>query len=180
MNLNAMNLFLSEENIKRHLEHLRTQKLKYSILEKSVPELKGKSIKEILRSGIKRDIKDEATKLLLYIRSHEVFFNSFTELPRKSMNLINNYSSREKFIYDVYTSSMENDYGFLYVYNDKQGLTHIAFNKEMDGAFIRYEPILALDLYEHTYFADYGFAKDKFLRGALAYFDTGRLIVDKT
>ena len=51
MNLNAMNLFLSEENIKRHLEHLRTQKLKYSILEKSVPELKGKSIKEILRSG---------------------------------------------------------------------------------------------------------------------------------
>ena len=60
MNFKAMNMFLSEENIKRHLEHLRTMKLKYSILEKSLPELKGRSIAQIVRLGINRKLKDEA------------------------------------------------------------------------------------------------------------------------
>ncbi|MBO7196943.1 MAG: hypothetical protein J6V80_06450, partial [Clostridia bacterium] len=64
MNFKAMNQFLSEENIKRHLEHLREYKLKLSILVKSIPELKGLSFAEILKSDIKREVKNEASELL--------------------------------------------------------------------------------------------------------------------
>ena len=175
MNLKAMNMFLSEDNIKKHLEHLRNQKLRYSILEKSVPELKGKTINEIYRMPLSRDIKDEALCLLWYIRSHETFFDSFTDHPKKSETVEKNFSSRERLIYDIFLKAKEKNCGFLYVYNDRQGLTRITFSEKNDGAYLSFEPALCIDLYEHTYFSDYGFKKESFLRGALGYLDTGRL-----
>lgn len=175
MNFIAMNLFLSESNIKRHLEHLREQKLRYSILEKSLPELRGKTINELIRLNINRDIKDEAISLLWYIKSHECFFDSFSEQQTRSDTLLNHYSSKEKFLYDLYTEGVERDHGFLFVYLDRQGAPRWIFSEKSDGAFIRYEPILALDLYEHTYFLDYGFEKKLFLRNALMYLNIAYL-----
>ena len=175
MNLKAMNLFLSEENIKKHLDHLRTMKLKYSILEKSMPEIKGKSISEISKSTINRKVKNEALELFWYIKSHELFFNSFTENPTLTEEMRKQSFSKEKFIYDVICEAKEKNYGFLFVYLDKQGKIKTSFASEFEGAFVKYEPKLCMDLYEHTYFSDYGFQKEKFLRGAFGYFDTGRL-----
>nr|MBE6545613.1 hypothetical protein [Oscillospiraceae bacterium] len=175
MNLKAMNMFLSEDNIKKHLEHLRNEKLKYSILEKSVPELKGKSINEISRANLSRDIKEEALRLLWYIRSHETFFDSFTVNPKRSETVEKHSSSRERLVYDIFLQAKDREYGFLYVYADKQGAPRIAVSDYNEGVYLRYEPILSIDLYEHTYFSDYGFSKDKFLRNALMYLDTGRL-----
>jgi hypothetical protein len=60
MNFEAMNLFLSEGNIKRHLEHLREKRLCYSILEKSIPALCNVSMNEIFRLNIDRETKNEA------------------------------------------------------------------------------------------------------------------------
>ena len=174
MNLKAMNMFLSEDNIKRHLEHLRTYRLKLSILEKSLPELKGKTMTEIIRSSFSREIKDEALRLIWYIKAHECFFDSFSESPKRSEALIKHYSSREKLVYELYIEAMEREHGFLFVYMDR-GVPKTSFMTSGDRAFLRFSPILALDLYEHTYFSDYGFAKDKFLRSALMYLDTGKL-----
>lgn len=170
-----MNMFLSKDNIKRHLEHLRTLRLRYSIIEKSFPELKGKMIKEILRMSIDKDLKDEALSLLRNIKSHECYFDSFTELPKRSDEVIRHYSSREKFLYDLFTEGKEKEYGFLFVYIDKYGIVRYSFSTQNDGAYLRYEPILAVDMYEHAYFNDYGFAKEKYLKTALEYLDLDML-----
>lgn len=175
MNFNAMRLFLSEDNIKNHLEHLHTQRLRLSILEKSVPQIKGKTITEIWRMGIDRDIKNEASSLIWYIKSHECFFNSFTETPERCKRLEKHYSSREKFLYDLFMMANDRDCGFLYVYNDMQGKPQTVYSTGNDGAYIKFEPILAIDTYEHTYFTDYGYNKERFLRNALAYLNTGLL-----
>lgn len=175
MNFKVLNFFLSEENIKRHIEHLRTLRLRYSVLEKSLPELKERTMTDIARSGINRRIKDEALELLWLIKSHELFFNSFSENPLWHEEIRKHNSSREKFVYDLLMEAKGKDCGFLYVYPDKQKRLLTVYADRFDGAFVKYEPSLCLDLYEHTYFADYGFKKEKFLRNALAYLDTGRL-----
>ena len=175
MNVEAMNLFLSDGNIKRHLEHLREERLRYSILEKSYPQIKGCAIGQLVRLNIDRDVKDEAISRLWYIKAHECFFNSFTERQTWRKELIKYYPSKERLLYDIYIEAMEKDHGFLFIYIDKQGTPKWIFADKSDGAFIRYEPILTLDLYEHTYFLDYGFEKKLFLRNALAYLNISSL-----
>ena len=178
MNFDAMNMFLSEGNVRRHLDHLRTMRLRYSIIEKSLPEIKGRSAEEIIRLGLGREIKDEILSLLWYIRSHECFFDSFTDRTERAKIRLRHYSSRERLIYDLYTPAKENYHGFLYIYRDRYGVVRYHFTDENDGAFISYQPILAIDLYEHAYFNDYGFNKDAFLKGALEYLDLARLNED--
>ena len=172
MNFEAMNLFLSEGNIKRHLEHLREKRLCYSILEKSMPQLRDLTMNEIIRLNIDREVKEEALSLLWYIKSHECFFDSFSE-----NHPVGNISrlSAEKLLYEVYTEAMRRDHGFLFVSLDKQGIPRLTFSMGNDGSFIKYEPILALDLYEHTYFFDYGFDKKRFLQNAIKYLNISSL-----
>ena len=174
MNLKAMNLFLSKDNIKRHLEHLRTFKHRLSILEKSLPELKGKAANDIIRSRLEGDVKEEALRLIWYIKSHECFFDSFSECPGRSEAVIKAYSSREKFVYELYLEAMKRDFGFLHVYLDGAVPKYI-FMSDFDRSFLKFQPLLVIDLCEHSYFSDYGFAKDKYVRSALMYLDTGKL-----
>ena len=172
MNIDAMNMFLSEENIKKHLEHLRTLRLKYSVLEKSVPEIGGRDLSEILKLRIAPQIREEVSELLWNIRSHELFFNSFVEHPlwnRKDL-------SRERLMYDILQLSYVKGYGFIYIYNDnKNGSVKLSHSIEFDGAFVRYKPKLCIDLFEHVYFCDYGFKMDRYLSGAISYLNTGKL-----
>ena len=175
MNYNAMNLFLSEENIKKHLEHTKRMKLKLSILCKSFADLNSTSIKDVLHSNIDAEAKKEAVELLWYIKSHELFFDSFTETPRKSDVLLKQYSSQEKFLYDLYLSVKDVTSAFLFVYTDQKGFVRYSVSKKYDGEFLRINPLLAIDLFEHTYFWDYGFEKEKFLRAALTHLDLSRL-----
>lgn len=175
MNFKVMNFFLSEENVKLHIEHLRTLRLKYSVLEKSLPELKGKEMTVIARSAINRKIKEEALELLWQIKSHELFFNSFAENQTWSEEIRKHNSSRERFVYDLLMEARGKDCGFLYVYPDRRKKLMTVYTDRFDGAFVKYEPRLCLDLYEHTYFSDYGFKKEKYLRNALMYLDTSRL-----
>ena len=175
MDYSVMTEFLSEDNIKKHLEYLRDLKLRLSILEKSLPQLKDKAIGDIARLPIDRLAKAEAVKLKNEILSHEVFFNSFTESNGKCEWIKKYYSSREAFLYELFVEAMATDGQFLYVYKDRHGSPAYSFSVDSPDVFIRYQPLLAMDLYEHTYFADYGFKKDKFLRSALERFDLRKL-----
>ena len=169
MKTDVMNLFLSRENINKHLEHLRQARLKLSVLEKSYPKLSGLDLKGICSLSLPRDIRDRVIYLHKYIKSHELFFNSFS-LERNKCNKIKKYySSRERFVYEIFQLAADKTSGFIYIYIDGKRGPKIEFSADFTNPFTRYEPCLALDLYEHTYFADYGFAKDKFLRNALQY-----------
>ncbi|MBQ8303036.1 MAG: hypothetical protein IJX97_05810 [Clostridia bacterium] len=176
MNIKGMNLFLSEDNIKKHLEHLHTMKLKYSILEKSIPDLAGKEIVNILQMRIGAEEKKEAIELLTYIKSHEKFFSSFTDSSRPFKC---DSVSCEKLAYEIFTEAKEKEYGFIHIYKDR-GRIKTCFSKENYGLFYRINPILTLDLYEHTYFSDYGFNKNAFLRGAITHLDFNKLLAADT
>ena len=175
MNTSNMNSFLSEGNIKRHLEHLRTLRLQYSILLKSYPELIGREIKDSLRLCSDKGVRSDLQKLYFNIKSHELFFDSFYPVECRSVDRIPGYSSPDSFLYDLLCLAKEEQYGFAFAFADTRGDIKIALSNGDDGAFIRYTPLLALDLYEHSYFNDYGFDKERYVRAALTKLDISRL-----
>ncbi len=175
MNTEAINTFLSEDNIKRHLEYMHTLSLRLSIIEKSFPELKGKTISDVSRMRLEKDVRGEFIYLRWLINAHELFFDSYSLSPKKSESVKRDFGSRERFIYEIYTEIKSKENGFAFIYLDR-GRVRFDFCTVGSNAFVRYTPTLAIDLYEHTYFSDYGFNKDRFLRAALTYLDTGRLI----
>ncbi len=175
MNIKAMNMFLSEENIAKHLDYYRTLKLKYSILEKSFPVIAGKKPKEISSLNLKKSEVSEVADLLWEIMAHECYFDSFATPSKRCDQIKKYYSSQESFIHELYSNIKDATGGFLFVYLDKFQRPRAILGEKNDGAFVRYQPILALDLCEHAYFSDYGFKKDKYFRSALGYFDLTKL-----
>lgn len=175
MNTEPMKNFLSEANIKRHLEHLRQTKLRYSIMEKSLLELCGKTPREIVRLNIDRDTKDEALRLLYNIKAHECFFNSFSDRQSRISDGTFGYLSCEKLLYDLYSEAIGREHCFLFILKDRHGGCKWTFSDGSDGAFISYQPLLSIDLYEHSYFLDYGFENKLYLRNALAYLNLSAL-----
>ena len=149
MDFKALNTFLSEENIRRHEEYLNNLRLKLSILEKSDPSA--------MRIG--SQMKREESELIKEIKSHELFFDSFTQEQRAGHD-------RER--YEIYCRSLEREYGFLYIYYDRG----IKTGFDMP----RVEKCLCIDLFEHCYFLDYGFKKDKFLKNCISHLDLARLL----
>ena len=125
--------------------------------------------------GINRKIKDEALQLLWHIKSHDLFFNSFNEIVVWPDEIRKNNGSRESFIYSLLMLANEKNSGYIYVYPDRQKKITLSYADHFDGAFVKYEPRLCIDIFEHTYFNDYGFKKEKFLHGSLAYLDTNKL-----
>jgi superoxide dismutase len=116
-------------------------------------------------------MKSEVMNLLWHIKSHELFFSSFT-INRKGDQ--KNRQLCDRIRYDVYCEAMAHDYGYLYVFNDR-GLK-IKFSDNSRNCYDIKDEWLCIDLYEHCYILDYGYKKDRFLKNALAYFDIERLL----
>ena len=171
MNLKPLNTFLSQANIKEHLSYYRTLKNKHSILEKSYSELKGKSPEQILKMNFKRGVKDDALSLSYKIRAHELYFSSFSEEVKPSPIVKKYYFSENSFVYEMKKTALSFEYGYLYVYRDRRGIPRIRALKNLDEGFINDRPVLLLDLFEHAYFADYGFNYNAYLDGALSHID---------
>ena len=111
MYFEALNRFLSEENIRRHEEYVKTQRLRLSIIEKSDCKIQGKTIAEIRRMNIDWELKREIVEIKKCILSHERFFDSF------SINHSRNPRC-EKVIYDIFTTARKTENSFLYVFFD--------------------------------------------------------------
>ena len=178
MNYRPMTSFLSEESIKAHIEYMRGERLRHSIDEKSFPEIKGMSPREISKINLKRSVKSEILRRKTNICLHECYFSSFVQVASPCKAIKKFYSSEDAFLYEILLLARDTDFGFVYVCLDERGRPSIRLSKENSYTFIKDTPLLALDVCEHAYFSDYGFDKEKYLRGALLHFDLTKLALD--
>ena len=162
----AMELFLSKESLNLHLSYLNDLKLKYSILEKSLPCEKVRNFRSSLC-----DLKRDAQRLRREISLHEIYFSSFSEKKRKCEFLKRYYSSKEAFLYEIYIKAKSCASSFLTITVGKTGKPFVCETENLDSL----EPCLALDLSEHAYFSDYAFNRDEYVRRALSYIDFSKL-----
>lgn len=175
--MNPMRIFLTEENISVHKEYAKTLRLRHSIMEKSIPEIKGKSIFDIEKMKLKKSDKEQILPDLSEYLAHELFFKSFTNLPSKSPLIKKYYSSEEAFLYEIMTVCMKNREGFVFVCLGDRGEPKIQACQS--GVIPKSAPRLAVDVCEHAYFLDYRFEKEQYLKNALSHLDLSVLTSDK-
>lgn len=167
--------FLSEDNVIMHKEYVRTKKLQYSILEKSIPGLYGKSVNEILTMRLGTRDKSDALRLLTDISLHELFFTSFGDVQYERSDLIRSlYGSEGQFLNEMYRACLDIEYGFTVALLRGRDVRIYSAN-EYVTLFELGVPVLAVDVCEHAYFLDYGFDKEKYLTNALVRLNIGKI-----
>ena len=169
----VMRLFLSENSIRGHKEYLAQLKLKYSVLVKSEPRLSDLSLDKIHRLNLKSEIKNEAVTLLSEIKAHEIYFSSFAEGHGKYEKIKKKYLSADSLRYEIFSLAKRVHTGFLFVFLDRGGVRIEARDKP--PYFSIRTPTLALDLCEHSYFYDYFFDKQTYLKAALSRLDLSKI-----
>ena len=175
MNYSQMYSFLSEDNVKRHLGFMRELTAKRSIIEKSIPALKGVGVGELVKMNTRRSVKNELLPLLLKIDAHRLYFSSFRKDPTPSEPIRRYYGSENSFCYEMREAARGQESGYLYVYKDQRGRPQFKVTDSLDVTFIKDSPNLLIDLFEHAYFADYAYSFGEYLKNALAHLDFSRL-----
>jgi superoxide dismutase len=156
---------------------MKTLRLRHSILEKSIPEIAGKSIYEIEKMKMKRKEREEIISNFAEYLAHDLYFKSFVTLPTGSKFVKKYYSSEEAFLYEIFNVAKALNHGFVFVYISDHGEPRI---KASEGTeCLKFIPKLALDVSEHAYFLDYRFEKEKYLKNALSHLDLSLLTSDK-
>ena len=171
-----MRRFLSEENLEIHKRECDTLRARLSIYEKSLPEIKGKSIREIRKMRIPNDYKEDILPIMRSLMLHKVYFSSFSNQPSATREIKKYYPSKESFIFSLLEAAKNEDGGFLCLYKTA-GAPRIIVTNEKDGSLTD-EPSLCIDISEHAYFLDYLFNKDKYLKSALSYLNLDTLFSD--
>ena len=166
--------FLSPENIALHYEHFRNLKSKMSIYTKSLPEYDLSTYNSVLKSRLNNGIKNEILPLILSIELHKSFFSSFSLCPCECPEIKRSYSSADAFLYDVLSASLPCVCSFVLVYLGKSSLPEYTMIKSGSLPVLP-EMYLAIDLFEHAYFLDYGFDRENYVRRALAHLDLKKL-----
>lgn len=164
--MDAMTTFLSEDNILIHKEYMRTLRLRHSIFEKSIPEIKDKSVLEIEKMRLEPSVKSDILHNLKEYCAHYLYFNSFGPTGSIPKIIKKCYSSVESFLYEVYLVASKNDGGFVYVFSDGNNTIKILHSDDIRKKLSL--PRLAIDISEHAYFLDYRFEKDKYIRSAIS------------
>ena len=169
----TMRRFLSESSIRGHKEYLSHLNLKYSVLQKSEPRLYDVPLDKIHRINLKSDIKNEAVTLLSEIKAHEIYFASFSADLGKYEKIKKKYVSADSLRYEIFTAARRVLTGFLFVLLERGEVRISVVDKP--PFFSKSTPALALDLCEHSYFLDYGFHRDEYLRRAVGYLDLSKI-----
>lgn len=155
---------------------MRYLKLRYSVLEKSIPEISGKSICEIehlrLRASEKKEILHDKVKIEL----HEAFFSSFIEGGSHSEAVRRSFGSEASFIYMLECLCREySGVGFIAISKGRGGEIVYTVGEDMTEFVLKYGILLAVDLWEHAYFDDYGFDRNKYLSESIPRLNFARL-----
>lgn len=171
--MDPMRTFLTEENIALHREYMRSLRLKHSVMEKSISVIKNASLSEISKAAIKKRDKDDVLANLSEYLMHDLYFKSFSEMPSGNKLIKKYYSSDEAFLYEIFCKCRETPAGFILIYLDDRGRPQVKeFNSWRD---LIHPPRLAIDVSEHSYFLDYGFEREKYLKNALSHLDLAKL-----
>lgn len=166
--------FISDTNLKMHKEYVRQNRLRLSIFEKSYPELSGKDCSEILNVRIRKNEKQEAFELSAEIKAHEIYFSSFGSSCGVCAPIKKEYGSEAAFLYCLYEKCIDRE-GFLYLYHDRNNQIRFFVGKDYKRVLINFKPILAVDLFEHAYFFDYGFDREGYIKSALSSLNLSKL-----
>lgn len=162
--------FLSCESNDFHKEHLNTLKLRLSVFEASYSSVHGADYRKISGLRIPRSEKCEILALKAEIEAHELFFNSFVENSErccKNEIISGIYGSEVKFLYDVLRYAIDKS-GFLIFYLKRSSSIGVYAGPDYARVLMHNDARLAVDLFEHAYFTDYGFDKEKYLSRALS------------
>ena len=168
---------VSEQSYLRHKEYADKFALKYSILEKSdsrIPKITG--VSELWRSSAPTEIKREAIACYSEYAAHRLYFSSFSDGLVKCAAVKSEYSSENAFLYSLLCQALKFGEGFLFIMCGKRRMSVLMTrdNAEAYSDSTRV-PVLAVDLFEHAYFADYGFDREAYLRRALAHLDLSKI-----
>ncbi len=167
--------FISEEALLLHSEYLKSLKLRYSVMEKSYPEVKNTSIgRNFKMRGFR--YKDEAVELRAEIICHELFFDSFGNAYQASRAVREAYRTESSFIYEVFKLCSEGKGKFAVISTDR-GTVNIKELYEAREILKIPSAVLCIDLCEHSYFLDYGFDKERYISNLLPYLNLG--VLDK-
>ena len=170
-----MTEFFSDEAIERHKDYIRTQRLRYSILEKSINGIKDKEYEDILRQKMRANDKRDVITLLSLIKIHDCFFSSFSSVSGMRSELVKSqFGSEAGFLNALYKACMNIPVGFVSV-SVKKGKIGIKADADNLSHFLEAKPLLAIDVWEHAYFLDYGFDKEKYLRNTLPYLNLDKI-----
>ncbi len=168
--------FLSENSVLKHKDYLRQLKLRYSVLEKSFPNLTACPLKEFAAKKLPYEIKSEAIKKRCEIELHELYFESFADKFYPSAVVKDMFGSEANFLYQIEAELMENySSGFLLVFVNSRNKLSFQFGNELSDVFLKHTPLLAVDLWEHAYFDDYGFDRKRYLKSALSCLNFGKI-----
>ena len=166
--------FLSEEAVGLHKNYLDNLKLEYSILEKSIPEIKNMSFREIWRAK-KLIYKEEILRLKVDIECHKLFFSSFGNEYQQSKIIKDLYGSEASFMYEISTEVKKWHNGGFLIIGILNGAVYKYVGYDLTDIFIKSNPILAIDLCEHSYFLDFGFDKVSYFDNALKYLNLSKI-----
>lgn len=164
--MDQMRTFLTEENILLHKEYMRTLRLRHSIMEKSTPEIRNKSITDIEKMRLPSSVKDEILPNYREFLAHELYFKSFSSGKLYADVVKKYYSSVEAFLYEIYLVALSKSSGFIFIFLDERDKITILHSDDVRR--IKLSPKLAIDVSEHAYFLDYRFEKDKYIRSAIS------------
>ena len=158
---------LSEENILMHKEYVNACKAKYSFLLKSNPRFCNLSLLELSRFKKYKTEANSIVRLKSEILCHDLYFSSF---GNKNQPITDNKNSGgiSDLLYSIYNTALNTLYGFLILYKDNDEIMIYSGNDYQD-IFVRYSPLISIDLFEHSYFMDYGFDKERYIKNALSY-----------
>ena len=171
--IKGIECFISEEALRLHNDYLKNLKLQYSVIEKSIPEIKNADFDSILKRRNMR-YRDELVSLRAEILCHELFFKSFGEAYQSSLSVRKFYRTEASFTYDLYEKCKDKSAAFLVICVQNNAINSILLNNPADIFRIK-SPCLCIDLCEHSYFLDYGFDKERYVSSLLPYLKLGVL-----
>lgn len=163
--------FISERALSLHKEHVESERLRLSVIEKTYPELSGRCAREIL--GSRCADKREAAGLKLDILCHELYFSSFGAQYTASEVIRRCFGSEATFLYELGRMAERCCERFVFIYADGNAV-RVREGDEWVLLRIDYRP-LVIDLSEHAYFLDYGFDKKAYIKNLLPYLDLSLL-----
>ena len=163
--------FLSNESVTKHKTYLNELKLK------SYPEIANKSIATVYRSPLSRRQKEYAFALLSEIKLHEIYFHSFSDVFTPCPFVVNSFGSEANFLYEVAALATDKKTGFIVITCDKQRGVDFFLDEGFTSPDFYENAILAVDLWEHAYYDDYGFDRKKYLTRALSCLDFNKINV---